>query len=237
MVANTASKSNPPCLWNDRSGRATVRATAMLLVIVAGLVSANGCGVERESLSNPMEIGGERYPEAFEAAARVLREQGFDLAVKDYRFGTIATRPLESPTVLEPWRAGNASLSQSLQSTINFERRQARVRFVPAEPEFEGPGSTGGEGELAIAGPLLLEVEVVVERHQVPNRQLTGSTDGQRLMNTLASTPAELRDRGIEGPYWHTLGRDRLLERRVLAAIVRRGALDGESKPTEKTGG
>jgi hypothetical protein len=206
-----------------------------LLVIVAGLVSANGCGVEQGTLSNPMQIGGERYPDAFEAAARALREQGFDLAVKDYRFGTIATRPLESPTILEPWRAGHASLSQGLQSTINFERRRVRVRFVPVEAEFEDRGSMGGEGELTITGPLLLEVEVVVERHQVPNQQLTGSTNGQRLMNTLASTPVELRDRGIEGPSWQPLGRDRLLERRLLAAIVRRDARDGESKL--KTGG
>ena len=51
---------------------------------------------------------------------------------------------------------------------------------------------------------------------------LAGATAGHGVFGTLTAEPGELSQRGVRGPYWRPLGRDPLLEQRLLADMIRR---------------
>ena len=66
----------------------------------------------------------------------------------------------------------------------------------------------------------LLNIEVVIERHEAPVVHMTGST--RSPSTDLRATPRELSERGIEGRYWLAVGRDDRLERYLIDEIIRR---------------
>src|SRR5688572_16983036 len=53
---------------------------------------------------NPVEVDAAEYDRVFEASVDVLRDAGFRVNRRDYRFGDVVTYPDTSPTVFEPWK-------------------------------------------------------------------------------------------------------------------------------------
>jgi len=214
-----------------------MRTLLTTLVILAGLGLLSGCtgpatrAVETEPTQT--RFPADRYPAYYDAAIETLRDHGFRIARKDYRFGTVTTYPKESPTVAEFWIDDATSLAQSWSDTLNSQQRTVTVRIEPAA-QLDALGaalSPGGEtqaGDETAAGeaehqaqphpPYTLTVEAVVERLQRPGRYLTHSATG-RLTARYNDTPAHLRERGIDGPYTTVLTRDPLLEARLIEAI------------------
>ncbi|MEO1235371.1 MAG: hypothetical protein AAFX76_01140, partial [Planctomycetota bacterium] len=190
----------------------------VLLCWLAGFVFV-GCGVSPSASDiepSPI-VSAERYPDAFAAAAGVLRDAGFVVDRRDFRFGRITSRPKGSPTLLEPWKRDNADASLALRSTLGDLRRRAIVAF---EPDVESAPASG-------SGPAAyrLRVEVVIERQQVPERRLSGATRGS-VFADLQETPAELAQRGVVGRYWQPIERDTALEAELTRAILSRTVSD-----------
>ena len=182
------------------------------------MLAACGCAGPPRPVANPVRIAPQEYRSVFDASVDVLRNFGFRVDRRDYRFGVITTQPLGSATVFEPWKSTNTTLRQSLQGTLNDEQRIVRIQFEPVRPESQD----AGDDPLGRPRAYEVGVEVQVERHDLPVRYLTGSTDGFRIFGTLRSVPAELRRRGIRASSWRPVARDPHLEHRLLARILRR---------------
>jgi hypothetical protein len=183
-----------------------------------------------------LRIDAGSYPEAFDAAMEASRINGLPLALRDRRSGVIETEPAFAASILEPWRDDNATLGQSLENTIAFQRRRARFEFAPAgaadDPQT-GPDLLGIETRdldlTAYDGDLELRVLVIVERahtmgvrlviveraHTMGVRRSTWS----RRSTTRAMIDAPASDGDIPAKFWTPVSRDEAFERRLLAAV------------------
>lgn len=184
-------------------------------MLLGAIMLANHSGCTRTVVTSPgpIEIGAAEYSRVYRAAVFELRDRGFRVDREDYRFGRVKTRPISAPTVLEVWDQTNSTGYQAMESTINNQRRLVSVQFDPA---------TGPDGMPVESDSYWMGVEVMIERLQVPTRQLTGSTNGPSVFGSLASVPKDLQQRGIPGAYWHPIARDPQLERELLDEILRR---------------
>lgn len=187
-----------------------------------------------------LRIDAGSYPEAFDAAMEASRINGLPLALRDRRSGVIETEPAFAASILEPWRDDNATLGQSLENTIAFQRRRARFEFAPAgaalptvpptappaappaaaDDPLEGPDLLGVETRQldlsAYDGALELRVQVIVERaHTMGVRRSTWS----RRSTTRATIDAPASDGDIPASFWTPVSRDEAFERRLLAAV------------------
>ncbi len=192
----------------------TIVGTALATLAGAALT---GCAARPATVQNPIEIDASEYSRMFLASAAELRNQGFILDRQDFRFGVLTTKPVASPTALEPWHTANRTAAHAVDSTFNDQRRRVTVTFNPPE----SGGADPSIGAAATPDVYLLRVDVQIERRQVPLRYMTGSTSGRNLMGTLRRAPIELSQRGILGAYWQPIGRDPALEHHLMAAIVR----------------
>jgi hypothetical protein len=156
-------------------------------------------------VDNPYPLTAGEYDDLFEAAATALIDEGFTIDRRDYRFGQILSDPLVAATMFEPWYGGKATPGQAVASTLNYQRRVARITLAPTAED---------------ADAYTLSVVVNIEQIELPARRLSGSTRGGRIFDELQSTPAELEARGIRGNYWSVIGRDEKMEQRLLRAIT-----------------
>ncbi len=185
------------------------RARWVLIVIC---LAAMGCARPIVQADNPVAITGNDYHDTFEVAIDVLRDNGFVIDRRDYRFGRITTLPLGSPNLFEVWNDQNTTREQAVESTLASERRRVNVTInQPSQADTEGYP----ENEFQ------LEVEVILERRQAPTRRLVGSAR-RNVFSNLAAAPKELADRGITGSYWQPVGRDPYLEARLVKQIIDR---------------
>ena len=169
------------------------------------LLTALGCSTTpaEQPKSARLTFSADRYPAVFEAAVETLRDNGYRIARRDYRFGTITTYPKEAATAAEFWIDDATTPAQRKVDTLNAQQRTVAVKVE--EPADE-PGAYS------------LTVEVLVQRLQRPDRYLTHSAS-PRISRNYTDTPMHLKDRGIDGPYAQKLDRDPLLERRLIEAI------------------
>lgn len=133
---------------------------AFLAVGVAGLGS---CAAP----SGPTEVvvPAGQYSEVFQRAKDVLRELEFELDRIDARAGVISTAPRSWSGAATPWIPHASLGSDPIDGLAHFERRMARIEFVPA---------SGGEGDVNVAntgGDLTARVHVSVERVYRPLRR------------------------------------------------------------------
>ncbi len=197
------------------SGRAL--AVAVLILFALGLA---GCASGYRPTKNTIDIESSEYSRVFKAAVKILRDQGFTVDREDFRYGVITTLAVGAPTIVEPWRPGNRTTAQAIDSTLNDQRRRVAVTMEPESPIQDGADQSVGNSD-----KYTMRVDVQVERLQIPARHLTQSTAGRRVFKTLWSNPGKLQGRGISKKYWEPIGRDTVLERHLLAAIIRKSQL------------
>jgi len=186
-----------------------------LTLLVVWLV-LGGCIHAVVEPAGAIEISTSEYSRMYRAAVLVLRDRGFRLDRQDYRFGRVTAWPMPAPSIMEPWEHTNSTVGQALESTINSQRRVVSVMLDPA-----GDQAVQADPDLGY----VMRIEVLVERLQVPARQLTGSTHGPRVCGTLSVVPRELAERGIVDAYWQPVGGDSYLERQLLEQIVRQSLM------------
>lgn len=197
----------------------------MLMMVMTCL--AAGCSRRVAEVDNPVTVGADLYSLTFDAATDVLRDNGYVIDYRDYRFGRIATRPQGSPHILEVWNGQNTTAGQALESTLADEQRRVVVTFTEtkgSDPVSAGaPGSSGSDepADAGASGPYALKVEVILERKQIPTRRMIGSAR-RNVFSNLSAVPKELADKGVTSSYWEPIGRDAYLEARLMRQITQR---------------
>ncbi len=191
-----------------------MRNAAVILSLLCVVLIEVGCSRAVVTADNPTRVGAGEYRETFDIALEVLRDHGFTIDRRDYRFGVITTLPLGSPNLFEVWNDQNTTGQQAVESTLASEQRRVNVNIT-------GRGPTDGPGHAGLESGYMLEVEVVLERRQVPTRRLAGSAR-RNVFSNLAAPPKELIDRGVTGNYWEVVGRDPYLEARLIKEIAER---------------
>ena len=184
----------------------------------ADAVGNQGAGSEGGNEGGVALEAGE-YDRAFAQSVAVLRDVGFVVDRQDHRFGQITTLPRPSPTIFEPWQPDHTYLDQAARATLGSLRRSARVSLTRATDPADASTEAGAAAEPPVG--YALEVEVLIERLQVPTRRLSGTTRGS-VFDDLDEIPAELQRRGVVGRYWQPVGRDVHLEARLRDRILRR---------------
>ena len=195
-----------------------IQAAALILFAAAALLG--GC-TRAVQVDNPAVIAAGEYQAAFGRAVDTLRGHDFRIARNDYRFGVISTYPKEAPTLAEPWIDDHTTRAQARRATLNAERRVVTVRLTPVD----AAGTQAADPDR-----YELVVEVEVQRRREPQRFLTHSAGGS-ITRQYTTVPEHLQDRGIEGTYWEKIGRDALLEQRLLAQILATDPAGGVHAP------
>lgn len=189
--------------------------------ILGCLLLLAGCNSAPRVSDTPLEI--QEYAKGFEVVKNVLREYRFELERIDARHGVITTRPKPSAGLVTPWDKEQSTTRQEAEELINQEMRAVRVEFVPAgvdsvQRSTLTPANTA-EGDLkdlrSEQQPLRIVVTVNQLRVHRPGRQM--STKSIRS-STMYIDP-ELQRRGLAPMSIEELGRDEMLESRLLAAI------------------
>ena len=189
-------------------------ATYLIAAILAIITS--GCSTPTKTVDNPFEIDVQEFARIYRAVSDELQDRGYILDNQAYRFGQLSTKPRGSGSIIEFWRGDNLTVEQAIESTFNDQRRIVKIMIDPK--------ASGGAAENIEEQPesYQLRVEVIVERRRVTTRHLSGSTAGWGVFANLSDVPREWQQRGIEEEYWQPVGRDQLLEQKLIAAIVRR---------------
>lgn len=175
------------------------------------------------------------YNRAFRACIEAGREQDMPPALADRGNGIIETEPRLIGSLLEPWRTDTKGLDQTMQATVQMERRRVRFVFVPEgfEPQvidgtsdFQGAAAPGSPEDLArfdletYEGPIELRTRVFIERGFTPGiRQNTWS--GTLRTVTTEPKPKQRDDGTTRSPtQWTPIGRDEVAERRLTARVA-----------------
>lgn len=188
------------------------RLDCLLLLLLPSLLIA-GCSRQVVEADNPAPVAADQYEAYFEAATQVLRDNRYVIDRRDYRFGKITTRPQGSPNVLEVWNPQNTTADQAIESTLASEQRRVSVTFTPDNPDTS-PATASQQPQ-----GYFVEVEVALERRQVPTRRMAGSAR-RNVFSDLSAPPRALAERGITGSYWEPVGRDPYLEARLIQEIT-----------------
>jgi hypothetical protein len=183
--------------------------TAILTLLWVSLVTT-GCTRAIVESDNPVPVTTDGYRQTFEASVDVLRENGFTIDRRDYRFGKITTLPLGSPNMFEVWNSQNTTHQQAVESTLASEQRRVNVSISATADRSD---------QTDTPGVYMLEVEVILDRKQIPTRRLAGSAR-RNVFSNLAAPPKDLIDRGVTGSYWEAVGRDPYLEARLIKQIT-----------------
>lgn len=199
--------------------------------------------------TDALPIAGGDYGRAFSACIEASREQGMPPALADRGNGIIETEPRAIGSLLEPWRTDTSGLDQSLQATVQFERRRVRFVFLPAgqEPEaidglteFGGGDAPGSPRDLArfdlqsMEAPVELRTRVFIERAFTPGVR-PDSWSGTLATTTTEPGPRRRNDGSTRSPtQWTPVGRDESAERRLTARVAE---LLAEPSPTLTTSG
>jgi len=175
----------------------------VVLGMASGLV---GCQKQITQIDSPLPVASQDYQIAFDATVEALRELNFIVDRQDRRFGVITTRPRIAGSIFEPWQADNNSLEQVGENTMNHRRRIVRVEMAQVET----------------TGDYTLDVEVLVEQQQRSSQQLhTAATRQISFRGRSGGTRLGELSRDVE-VFWRQVGRDELMENRILGLIQSR---------------
>ncbi len=208
----------------------------LLLLLCSLLLSSAGCSRTVVQTDNPSTVDAEAYRDYYDASIEVLRELGYVIDRRDYRFGTITTEPKGSPNVLEVWDAQNSTADQAVESTLSDMQRRVTVTLSKAtvtEPVLLPVSLSRVNVTFAPSKEPAKVVEsddaysfkvvVMLERKQVPTRRIAGSAR-RNVFSNLAAPPRELTKQGVTANYYEPVGRDRELEDRLIHMIGERVA-------------
>jgi len=201
-------------------------AIASALLVLCGCNSMNG--------EASMQLNSNEYGRAFDACIQEGRAQSMAPALADRSNGLIETEPRNMGSLIEPWRWDTSGAQQSLESTLQFERRRMRFIFVPVdfEPEaidgknsFQGASLPGSPSDTArfdletYQGLLELRTRVFIERGFTPG--IRNSTWSAQLITiSTIPTPISKYDGTDRTPtLWTPVGRDEAAERTMMAHI------------------
>lgn len=132
---------------------------------------------------------------------RIKREQRVRLVAGQLSDGRLETYPRIGSTILEPWRSDSTSGYEKWESTLQTVRRFAIVKVMPEE------------------GGFLIEVEVHKELEDVPHKAPASRGIADLRTNGRLSRDDDEILEDTPTLAWIPMGRDELLEQRLLQDI------------------
>lgn len=158
------------------------------------------------------------YDAFIDNSLTLLREFDFVPQRVDRTAGEIVTLPTTSGQWFEFWRGDVIGAYQSLESSLHTVRRSVAINLAR---DAEGP-----EGDYRVA------VTVAKTRYSAPDRQVTTPSGALAIYSDRLPTTEGLKKSATRGEHWVELGRDGLLEARLLARLRRLAAEPITTQPT-----
>ncbi len=219
-----------------------MRAIAAAILVV---LACAGCA--KPTGPSALSFDSKDYAAVFDAAVECARVDKLQPTVVDRDLGVIETGPRNAGSLFEPWRTDNSGIEEGFDHTVNFERRRARIEFVPAgysigAPQVEGtiraaalPGTDRAARRVDLntyEGTIEMRVWVYVDRAFMPNQRLGSWTRGEMRYS---KDPLDKQDPEDETTrtqrLWTPIGRDLPYEMRLGSRIQQSLAAAGH--PTE----
>lgn len=139
-------------------------------------------------------------------AQDVLLDMHFDIEKADFQAGLVRTKPLPGAQFFEFWRSDNVGASNQLMANLQDIRRTAEIIITEQN------------------GQPHIECVVNVQRLSLPGRDIDSAARAYQMFSR--SSPLlqtlQLGSTTIAGMDWVSLGRDNLLEEKILKQIDRR---------------
>jgi hypothetical protein len=149
------------------------------------------------------------YDNVWKQANQILTKMGFAIDRQDYRMGEISTLVLPSSQIVEFWTPQQVDAVDSLENTINNQRRWVRVTVTTVEgkPEYYEIG-----------------VRVLVERETNPSEAIGGPifAEGSGFGRNVHTLRSDYSPASKEKGAWVTIGHDPDMERKILDALFGR---------------
>jgi len=144
------------------------------------------------------------YRKLWDACAKTLRDDQFDIDDQDYRDGVLTTWPMVSKQVFEIWRSDAGTSYDVIQNTLQTIRRSARFEF-----------SRDPDG-LYVAKP-----KVLIEQSSHPERRLSTVSQAPQAFTPFGETATRITDEGAVVPnrYWFAMRRDEAMERQLANSV------------------
>jgi hypothetical protein len=149
------------------------------------------------------------YDNIWRQAAAIVTAAGFSLDRQDYRLGVMTSFALPSAQVVEFWKPQHVNLTDSLENTVNNQRRSVRVTIsrVEGKPDFYQIG-----------------IQVLVERETNPREDIGGPVfvQGSGFGRNSVTLRSDYAEPNVEGGRWVAIGHDPDMERRMIEALFNR---------------
>jgi hypothetical protein len=144
------------------------------------------------------------YRKLWDACAKTLRDDQFEIDQQDYRDGILMTWPMVSKQALEIWRSDAGTAYDVVQDTLQTIRRSVRFEFS-REPNG-----------LYVARP-----KVLIEQSSHPERRLSTVSQAPQAFTPFGESPTRTTEEGavIPNRYWFVLGRDEAMERQLANSV------------------
>lgn len=128
----------------------------------------------------------------------------------------------DTVSITEPSIAHDTTVSAGIEEIqpVDAEPTQAIVEVERQTAGVNAGVETVSETVMTEPAVYGLRVEVLVEQKQLPDQFITNSATSS-VFRRLDEVPYELAIRNIPAEYWQPVGRDVLLENRILAQIIR----------------
>ncbi|MCG3128351.1 MAG: hypothetical protein CHACPFDD_03235 [Phycisphaerae bacterium] len=158
------------------------------------------------------------YDAFIDNSLTLLREFDFVPLHVDRAAGEITTLPATSAQWFEFWRGDVVGGYQSLEASLHTIRRKV---VISARHDDEGDADD-------------YRVAITVEkfRYSAPDRQVTTPSGALAIYSDRIPTTEGLKKSATRGEHWVELGRDGLLEARLLARLRRLAAAPAATQPT-----
>jgi hypothetical protein len=148
----------------------------------------------------------------WDACARTLINDQFEIDQQDRRLGVLTTTPMISEQFFELWRSDAGTPRQILLDSLQTIRRTVRFELT-RRPD----------------GSYVASPKVLVEQSSHPERRLTVEAQFTGAFAAIAESPTRTTEQGVEVPtrYWYALGRDEAMEKQLANSV--RNKLGGMS--------
>ncbi len=190
---------------------------SVVLCLLLSLMAA--CQQQRTCVDNPITVTSDEYHNVFASAFDALRDRHFVVDRYDKRFGIITTHPLIASSIFELWDTRGSTLATQLESTLNYQRRTARITLQPKSSD------TNSQITADHPASYLMSVKVILQRLHVPPHQLDTAVVDSTRRSYWRRTASDNQQQ-----FWRTIGRDTDLEQQLILDILHRATTTPEPR-------
>jgi hypothetical protein len=172
----------------------------LLLALIAGFLQ--GCAQKQQIAPEPRCLSGFDLETAMYASELTLVRMNFVIDKSDANLGLMTTRPLSGAQFFEFWRKDNVGGYNTALASLHTIRRTVELGFT-------------GKSQICI------NCKVKVERLSIPEREIDSAGRAYSMYSKSDETELNLalNDEQRKKMDWIDLGRDNLLEERILNLI------------------